>query len=260
MNALETLNFQSNRVRIVDRDGEPWFVAADVCRILDLDTSVSVNGQWRKDKYGELYRSGGLDEDEKATHIVSTPGGEQEVLVISEPGFYALVDKSRKPEAKAFKRWVHHEVLPSIRRTGQYTVNPTQLPTDYLSALKALVVAEEEKAAQAAQLAAQAPKIALYETAMQAENALSMGAVAKLLGVGRNTLFAWLRQEKILMTGANWNLPFARYVPDYFDVREFVITHKDGSVQAKTQTMVTQRGMAYIHERWQAAHALPEVR
>ncbi len=96
-------------VRVVEQDGEPWFVAKDVCNILGIDSS-------------NVSRSGFLDEDEKGLYIIQTLGGEQNILFVSESGLYSLVFRSRKPEAKAFSKWVRSEVLPSIRKTGSYSV------------------------------------------------------------------------------------------------------------------------------------------
>ena len=96
------------RVRVVECEGEPWFVVKDVCECLELtDVSKTISL---------------LDDDEKGTNSIRTPGGEQQMLVISEPGLYSLILRSRKPEAKAFKRWVTHEVIPSIRKTGGYLI------------------------------------------------------------------------------------------------------------------------------------------
>ena len=105
MNEMVKL-YKEHPVRIVDRDGEPWFVAKDVCGALGIA------------KVDSAIRS--LDEDEKDAHSMSTLGGNQEMTVVSEAGLYSLIMRSRKPEAKAFKRWVTHEVLPSIRKTGAY--------------------------------------------------------------------------------------------------------------------------------------------
>lgn len=95
---------QFGNVRVVERDGEPWFVVADVCKALEIDKS-----QTRR-----------LDEDEKGMYSTQTLGGKQEVTIVNEPGLYSLVLGSRKPEAKVFKRWVTHEVIPSIRKHGAY--------------------------------------------------------------------------------------------------------------------------------------------
>lgn len=93
-------------IRVIMQGGEPWFVAKDVCDCLELDLASGARG---------------LDDDEKALHTMQTPGGAQEMSIISEAGLYSLILRSRKHEAKAFKRWVTHDILPSIRKTGGYS-------------------------------------------------------------------------------------------------------------------------------------------
>lgn len=122
MSNLSVFGFEGQQVRYVGTADNPEWVAADVCVILGIDTSLAVNGRERKDKRGNTYRDGGLEDDEKGTAIVSTPGGEQEMLTVTEPGLYRLLSKSRKPIAKRFQRWVFHQVLPSIRQTGSYSL------------------------------------------------------------------------------------------------------------------------------------------
>ena len=98
--------YEGSKVRTVVIDGEPWFVAVDVCRVLEhTNTSVAVSR---------------LDDDEKGVSTLYTPGGTQGASVVSEAGLYSLILTSRKPEAKAFKRWITHEVIPAIRKTGSY--------------------------------------------------------------------------------------------------------------------------------------------
>ena len=92
-----------------DPDFDPWFVAADVCKVLDIQNSRDVVAKQ-------------LDDDEKGVATIYTLGGAQKMNVVSEPGLYRLIFMSRKPEAEKFKRWVFHEVLPSIRKTGSYSV------------------------------------------------------------------------------------------------------------------------------------------
>lgn len=115
MNDIQVFDFEDNAVRVVDIDGEPWFVAADVARVLDF-----------RDAYNATRV---LDDDEKGTHNVSTPSGDQEMNVINESGLYHLVLVSRKPEAKKFRKWVTAEVLPSIRKTGAYIAPETDCRT-----------------------------------------------------------------------------------------------------------------------------------
>ena len=98
--------FKDQPVRTVDLGGEPWFVGKDVCRVLDI-----------RDHGQAIDR---LEADERGGCIVPTPGGSQTVAVISEPGVYRLVFTSRKAEAEEFKRWLAHEVLPQIRKTGRF--------------------------------------------------------------------------------------------------------------------------------------------
>lgn len=107
MNQIVAFDFESHDVRVVlGQDGEPMFVAADLLSTLNLDRKA-------------LER---LDDDEKGVSSIHTPGGQQEMTVVNESGLFNLVLGSRKPEAKRFKRWVTHEVLPSIRKTGSYAV------------------------------------------------------------------------------------------------------------------------------------------
>lgn len=110
-------------VRMLIREDEPWFVAADICCALEI-----------KDTWGALSR---LDEDEKDTDLVSTLGGTQNMLIINEPGLYSLVLSSRKPEARDFKRWITHDVIPNIRRSGGYISNTEQMLSHYFGHLDA---------------------------------------------------------------------------------------------------------------------------
>src|SRR5690554_698827 len=105
MNNLQIFkNEKFGQVRVQEKDGEYWFVAKDICDCLNID-----NSQTRR-----------LEKDEKGLYKIQTPGGLQSALFVNEPGMYQLVLTSRKPEAKQFKRWITHDVLPQIRETGQY--------------------------------------------------------------------------------------------------------------------------------------------
>jgi len=110
MNALQVFNYEATQIRVLQIEGEPWWVAKDVCSVLEVDQT-----QTRR-----------LDDDEKGLRSIQTPGGAQEMLVVNEPGLYSLILGSRKPEAKAFKRWITHEVIPQIRKTGSYATPQTQ--------------------------------------------------------------------------------------------------------------------------------------
>lgn len=117
--AITPFNFNDSEIRLIVRAGEPWFITADVARVL---------GYRDANNAGRV-----LDEDEKGTHVVSTPGGEQRVTIINESGLYALVLRSRKPEARKFAKWVTSEVLPAIRKTGSYSLPYTAQPREKLT-------------------------------------------------------------------------------------------------------------------------------
>lgn len=125
-NSLQLFQNAGFKVRVLIRDNEPWFVAKDVCDCLELGNVSQTCSR--------------LDDDERGIISNDTPSGKQEMLIVSEPGLYSLIGSSKKQEAKAFKRWVNHEVLPSIRKTGSYSVaQPTIY--DYARAL----IAEKER-------------------------------------------------------------------------------------------------------------------
>lgn len=118
MNAIQNFAFEEHLVRVVEKDGDPWFAGKDVCAALGI-----------KDHHQALEK---LDADERGGCTVPTPMGDQNMIVVSEPGVYRLVFRSTKPEAERFKRWLAHEVLPQIRRTGKYEAQivPPPRPAD----------------------------------------------------------------------------------------------------------------------------------
>lgn len=133
MSELVLFDYDDQPVRTVQINGDPWFVAQDVCTVLGLDNPSKATR--------------GLDDDERGITSVDTPSGVQEMLIISEPGLYSMLVRSRKPEAKRFRRWVTHEVIPTVRRTGQYVAPTTAesssvpAPRDQFDAMRAMAVA-----------------------------------------------------------------------------------------------------------------------
>ena len=117
--SVASFSFENFSVRAINRNGEIWFVAADVCAAIDLGTE-----QIRR-----------LDDDEKGLHLTQTPGGKQEMSIINESGLYALILRSRKPEAKRFRKWVTSEVLPAIRKTGTYSLTISKAQQGELATL-----------------------------------------------------------------------------------------------------------------------------
>jgi prophage antirepressor-like protein len=137
-NQLKIFSYAGNEIRTVPRDGETWWVLRDVCEILEISNSSNVAAR--------------LDADEKGVHTADTLGGKQELTIVSESGLYSVILLSRKPDAKKFKRWVTHEVLPSIRKHGLYAVDDLiNNPDAFIAALQALKAERAEKALLAAQ-------------------------------------------------------------------------------------------------------------
>lgn len=106
MNAIVPFSFESTSIRTLQINGDPWFVGADVCHALSVSNSRDALSR--------------LDDDEKGVGTTDTLGGPQRAIIINEPGVYRLIFTSRRPEAERFKRWLAHEVLPELRRTGEY--------------------------------------------------------------------------------------------------------------------------------------------
>ena len=246
MNELRVFeNAQFGQVRTVMKDGQPWFVAADVCRALEMS---DVNMTLRR-----------LDDDEKGASLICTPGGDQKMSIINEPGLYALVLGSRKPEAKAFKRWITHEVIPSIRRHGAYvtedTIDRILGDPDFGIRLLSELKRERERTRQLEQEnAAMRPKALFADAVSAAQSSILIGDLAKVLrqnGVemGSARLFAWMRDNGYLIRqkGASWNMPTQRSMEmRLFEIRETAITHSDGHVTISRTPKITGVGQIYF--------------
>ncbi|MED5050606.1 BRO family protein [Anoxybacillus rupiensis] len=228
---ISYFKYESKEVRTVVVNGEIWFVAKDVCDVLEI-----------KNPSDALKR---LDEDERSRFNLGRQG---ETNVVNEAGLYSLILGSKKPEAKAFKRWVTHEVLPSIRKTGGYVSNDDMFIQTYLpfadEQTKLLFrTALETVRKQNEQIAAMQPKAEAHDKFISGENYQSMAVVAKALGTGRNRLYDFLRKHKVLMAS---NVPYQEYIDrGYFVVREKPI-QMGGQVINKPQTYVTAKGVDFI--------------
>jgi anti-repressor protein len=189
MTDLTVFSYSDIEIRTVVRDGEPWFVAADVCAVLEIRNNRDALA--------------GLDDDEKGVATTDTPGGSQQVAVINEPGLYSLILRSRKPEAKAFKRWITHEVLPAIRKTGRYEVAAAApaIPQTYADALQLAADQARQIEAQAVALAEAAPAAEAWNYLASANGDYAVADAAKMLSrhplitIGRDRLFTLMHRE-----------------------------------------------------------------
>ena len=249
MNEIQTFNNpEFGTVRAVrGDDGEPLFVAKDVCAALSIAPTAASR----------------LDDDEKGLRLTQTPGGEQNVLLVTEPGFYKLVMRSRKPEAKAFQRWVTHEVLPALRREGGYMVaREDETPEETMA--RALLLAQGTMERQKRRIAgleaeneAMRPKALFADAVAASDGTCLVGEFAKMLRqngveVGQNRLFAMLREDGYLGKGGqNRNVPTQRSMEmGLFRIKETAVTHADGRVTINRTPKVTGKGQRYFLERY----------
>ena len=234
-------NEQFGEVRTIEKDGEPWFVANDICKVLGHTNSrVAVAA---------------LDEDEKGVSKVYTLGGEQQMTVVNEAGMYQLVIRSNLPAAKAFKRWITHEVIPTIRRHGAYATETTieSIIADPESGIKLLqaLKAEQERRKEAEAIAeAQRPKALFADAVAASDNSILVGELAKILrqnGVetGQNRLFRWMRDNGYIMRYTNVPTQYSME-RGLMEVKERAINNPDGSVRITQTIKVTGKGQAYF--------------
>jgi anti-repressor protein len=229
-------------VRTVEVDGAPWFVAADVCAVLGIANSRDALAR--------------LDADEKGVGTTDTLGGPQVVSIVSEPGLYGLTWTSRKAEAGVFRRWVKHEVLPALRRTGSYTV--PRLP-DVTTAEGVLALAE--MAAQTARdlIASEAARKEMEPKAIAHDAYLAAGEgdrlvrqVAKTLEMKEADLRRFLLEQRIIFArqavcgGTQYDVYAAH--AQHFKPVERLVEHTWGTCSHYT-LYVRPSGVALIHRR-----------
>lgn len=226
MNELAVFqNDQFGSVRVIEREGEPWFVAADVCRALEInDTHKAVDR---------------LDDDEKGRSSIPTLGGDQELLVVNEPGLYELVMGSRKPEAKAFKRWITHEVLPSIRKHGAYAtadvIDSILADPDYGIRLLEELKAERERNAVLQ------PKADYFDALVERNTLTGIRETAKELGVKQKAFTGFLTEHGYLYRdNTNKLQPYTKHVKDGLFVLKECTSDKNG--WSGTQLLITPKG------------------
>lgn len=239
MNELQIFkNNQFGNVRIVMKGQEPWFVAKDVCECLAISKHRDAISR--------------LDTDERGSLKVDTLGGKQEMATVNEYGLYSLVLSSRKPEAKEFKRWITHDVIPQIRKTGQYIADiPRTLP----DALRAYANEVEEHNKAKLLIEEQKPKVLFADSVAASHTSILVGDLAKLLhqngvkNMGQKRLFNWLRENSYLIKrkGSDYNSPTQKAMEmGLFQIKETVVSHADGHTSVNKTTKVTGKGQQYF--------------
>lgn len=256
-------NDQFGSVRTVVKDGEPWFVAADVCKALEIGNPTDVMRR--------------LDDDERTLVSIEGASNTLPVNVINEPGLYAVVLGSRKPEAKAFKRWITHEVIPTIRKTGGYVANDDLFVETYFgdadesmkSAFRATLervrrLNEEKKAlnetvaVQSQQIAEMRPKVTYYDVILNSPDAITMSVIAKDYGKSAKWLNKKLNELGVQFKQGDIWLLYAEHADKGYTKTE-TYTYVDSSdiKHSRVHTKWTQKGRFFLYDLLKSNGVLP---
>lgn len=259
-NEIQKFDFKGSSLRtLTDEAGGPWFVAKDVCDILGMSNPSMAVTALDKDEVAQI---------DPKDYLGSENRSNQAVNIVSEPGLYKLIMRSRKPEAKEFQRWVTHEVLPQIRKTGGY-IPTTDADDDMTILAKAVMIGQRTMEAQKRKIAAQQtridelqPKASMWDNFVDIPDVLSVGNSAKLLSnlgrpIGRKTLFSWLeRNGWVFRENGHWIACQNR-----IDAGHLVMvppkshgTHRDGTTFSFAPTVkITRKGLGLIARRMSEA-------
>lgn len=252
-NEIQRFDFRGASLRtLTDEAGEAWFVLKDCMSILDLGNPTETVKMFDDDEFS-------------TTEVIDSIGRRQQAYIISEPGLYRLVMRSRKPEAKEFQRWVTHKVLPQIRKTGGY-IPTSESDSDEDIMARAVLVAQKTIKQKNQQIASQQsridelqPKASAWDNFVDIDDALSVRDSAKLLSnlgrtVGQTELFEWLdRHDWIFRENKHWSARQSRINAGHLMMvpSKSHGTHKDGTPFAFPPTVkVTRKGLALIARRF----------
>ncbi|WP_163830739.1 phage antirepressor [Spartinivicinus ruber] len=226
--------FNHSSIRVIDKNGEPWFVAKDIAEILGYSKTTAMT------------RS--LDADEKEVHNLHPLGSGQELNIINESGLYSAILKSRRPEAKAFKKWVTNEVLPSIRKTGSYGL--TQIDWSNPQQIAGILVQSMEKIQeQSLQIEVIKPQAEAYHRIAESDGALCITNAAKDLQVRPKDLFSWLSENKWIYrrTGnTNWIAYQDKIQRGLLEHKVTEVYRSDGTEKIVEQVRVTPKGLTFL--------------
>lgn len=270
-NAVEVFNNEEfGSVRTTMIDGEPWFVAADVCEHFGVTNRNRVMQN--------------IDAEDKGGTQIDTPGGMQTVTIVNESGLYAILFalqpskargvteeyiEERQQKLRKFKRWITHDVIPTIRKTGSYLTGEDAAALKIIRAgdtlERSVAIAEYRDVVTAPykqQIEEQKPKVEFADHVSASENSVDMGEFAKIvqkngIKLGRNNLFSKLRELKILMDG---NLPYQQYMnAGWFEVVE-ITYERSGTLYVSTKTLVTGKGQITLVRKLRKALAEESTR
>ena len=245
-NDIQIFDYCDNQVRTITKDGELWFVLKDVCDVLELSDAHKVASR--------------LDDDERnSIPVIDSLGRQQNTTIINESGLYNVIMLSRKPEAKKFKRWVTHEVLPSIRKHGAY-ITPQKIreymskPENWIELFQTLQKEQEKNIELQNQIDRDRPKVVFAEAVDASDATVYLGEFAKMLRqngieIGQNRLFEQLRKDGYLhkRTFKGHNIPTQKAIEKgLFKLEERVVTHDDGHISLTRNAKLTGKGQMFF--------------
>lgn len=268
MNEIQVFsNEKFGQVRTVMQGGEPWFVAADVCRALEIGNTAQAASK--------------LDDDEKGIISNDTLGGRQNMLAVNEPGLYSLVLGSRKPEAKNFKRWITHEVIPTIRKTGGYVKDSEVFIQNYLPFAddttkqlfrltldvvdkqnKQIADQQKELAEKSATIEIMEPKAGYYDIVINSPDLTPITVIAKDYGKSGKWLNKKLNEKGIQYKRDRTWVLYQKYADKgYVGTKTYAYSGKAYGAEKHVaiNTFWTQKGRLFIYELLKAEGILPIV-
>ena len=244
-------NDEFGQVRIVEVDGQPWWVLKDICDVLGLNSPHKVSDR--------------LEADERnLIPVIDGVGRSQNTTVVNESGLYAVILRSDKPNANAFRKWITSEVLPAIRKHGAYmtpeTIKEALLNPDTIIAIATQLKEEQQKTQDLTRtIAILAPKAAYTDTILSSKSLMITTAIAKDYGMAAKSFNKLLCEKGIqYKKGSQWFL-YSKYQNcGYTGSETFSITRSDGSPDANTLTKWTQKGRMFLYERLKKDGIVPK--
>lgn len=250
-NEIQVWNYESSEIRTVQVNGEPWFVLADVCKVLELSSPHKVADRLENDERNQI-------------PVTDSLGRYQNTAIINESGLYTVILRSDKPQAKPFRKWVTSEVLPSIRKHGAYmtdqALEKALTNPDFLIELATQLKAEQEQrrrlettvAAQNKQMEQDKPKVLFADSVAASRSSILIGELAMIkqngVDMGQKRLFQWMRENGYLIKrcGSEYNLPTQRSMErGLMEIKETSVIHSGYTTISKTPK-VTGKGQVYF--------------
>jgi anti-repressor protein len=228
--------FESSNIRVIEQDGDPWFVAKDVATLLGYKRTRDAIAQHCKGA---------------VKHRILSDGGMQNTNIIPERDVFRLIMCSKLPAAQRFEEWVVGEVLPSIRRKGSYSMPSQEVkaPTTLKEALEVALRIEEQRERLEVKVKEDAPKVEFHDRVAQPLNTMTVAVAAKTLGTGRNKLYEFLRYQGWVQKN---NEPYQHKINQgLLNVKVSDYIHpKTGEVAIATTTLVTGKGLERLQKLW----------